>query len=229
MRIRIVESTGSTNTDLIADPAFVEGDWLVALEQIAGKGRQGRQWISAEGNFFGSSLVRLREGDPPAHTLSLVAALSLADAIDVAAPGRTLMLKWPNDLLLDGKKVAGILLERSGDRVAVGFGVNLASAPSLYDRQAADLGGKIAPKAFAPLLAASFARMLEQWRSGDISGFVRAWERRAHLPGTKLSVHAGPDEIISGRFAGLEPDGALRLKLDDGRMEIIRAGDVDLK
>jgi BirA family biotin operon repressor/biotin-[acetyl-CoA-carboxylase] ligase len=228
MRIRIVESTGSTNTDLIADPAFVEGDWLVALEQIAGKGRQGRQWISAEGNFFGSSLVRLREGDPPAHTLSLVAALSLADAIDVAAPGRTLMLKWPNDLLLDGKKVAGILLERSGDRVAVGFGVNLASAPALTDREAANLGGKIVPQAFAPLLAASFARLIEQWRSAELSMLIRAWERRAHLPGTKLNVHVGKDETINGRFAGLEADGALRLKLEDGRIEIIRAGDVDL-
>jgi BirA family biotin operon repressor/biotin-[acetyl-CoA-carboxylase] ligase len=229
MRIRIVDSTGSTNTDLIADLTFIEGDWLVALEQAAGKGRQGRQWVSAEGNFFGSSLVTLRDGDPPAHTLSLVAALALVDAIDVVAPAQPLMLKWPNDVLLNGKKVAGILLERNGNRVAVGFGVNLARAPSFDDRETSDLGGKIAPKAFAPLLAASFARLLGQWRTGEASMLVRAWEQRAHLPGTKLSVHVGKDESISGRFAGLEADGALRLKLDDGRIEIIRAGDVDLK
>jgi len=228
MRIRIVDSTGSTNSDLIADTSSIEGDWLVALDQSAGKGRQGRQWVSAEGNFFGSSLVTLRDGDRPAHTLSLVAALALADAIDVAAPGGALMLKWPNDVLLDGKKVAGILLERSGDRVAVGFGVNLASAPSLDDREASSLGGKIAPKAFAPLLAGSFARMIEQWRSAEASALVRAWEQRAHLRGTRLSVHVGTDETVAGRFAGLEPDGALRLKLDDGRIEVIRAGDVDL-
>jgi len=229
MRIRIVDQTGSTNSDLIADPTFIEGDWLVALEQSSGRGRQGRQWVSAEGNFFGSSLVALREGDPPAHTLSIVAALALADALDAAAPGQTLMLKWPNDVLLAGKKVAGILLERNGDRVAVGFGVNLARAPCLDDREASHLDGAIAPKSFAPLLAASFARLLGQWRTAETSALVRAWEQRAHLPGTRLSVHVSAEETLSGRFAGLEPDGALRLKLDDERIEIIRAGDVDLK
>lgn len=228
MRIRIVERTGSTNTDLATDANAVEGDWLVALEQETGRGRQGRAWASAAGNFHGSTLVLFRPGDPPAQTLSLAAGLALAEAIDVAVPAQPLTLKWPNDLMVLGKKVAGILLERSGDRIAVGFGVNLASAPPLEDRQAADLGGKIMPEAFAPLLAASFARLLELWRSSESSALVRAWEQRAHLPGTRLSVHIGKDETLSGRFAGLEPDGALRLRLDDGSIEVVRAGDVDL-
>ena len=228
MRIRIVERAGSTNADLISDKDAVEGDWLVALEQEAGKGRQGRLWVSAKGNFSGSTLVQLRANDPPAQTLSLAAGLALAEAIDVAVPAQPLMLKWPNDVMVLGKKAAGILLERSGDRVAVGFGVNLASAPTLRDRQAASLGGQVAPEAFAPLLAGSFARMLELWRSSESSALVRAWEQRAHLPGTRLTVHAGKDETVSGRFAGLEPDGALRLKLEDGSIEVIRAGDVDL-
>lgn len=227
-RIRIVERTGSTNADLIAEPDTAEGRWLVALEQEAGKGRQGRAWLSAPGNFSGSTLVRLGPGDPPAQTLSLAAGLALTEAIDVALPAQPLMLKWPNDLILLGKKVAGILLERSGDRVAVGFGVNLASTPPLKDREPADLGGAITPEAFAPLLAASFARLLELWRTSESSALVRAWEQRAHLPGTRLTVHVGRDETASGRFAGLDPDGALRLRLDDGRIEIIHAGDVDL-
>ena len=228
MRIRIVERTGSTNADLISDKNAVEGGWLVALEQEAGKGRQGRQWVSAKGNFAGSTLVKLRDNDPPPQTLSLAAGLALAEAIDVAVPAQPLMLKWPNDVMVLGKKVAGILLERSGDRVAVGFGVNLASAPALKDRQATSLGGQVMPEAFAPLLAGSFARMLELWRSTESSALVRAWEQRAHLPGTRLTVHAGKDEEVSGRFAGLEPDGALRLKLEDGSIEVVRAGDVDL-
>jgi BirA family biotin operon repressor/biotin-[acetyl-CoA-carboxylase] ligase len=228
MRIRIVERTGSTNADLIADKGAAEGDWLVALEQEAGKGRQGRSWVSAKGNFAGSTLVRLRDNDPPAQTLSLAAGLSLVEAIDVAVPAQPLMLKWPNDVMVLGKKVAGILLERNGDRVAVGFGVNLASAPALKDRHAASLGGQLAPEAFAPLLAGSFARMLELWRSTEGPALVRAWEQRAHLPGTRLTVHAGNDETVSGRFAGLEPDGALRLKLEDGSIDVIRAGDIDL-
>lgn len=227
-RIRIVEQTGSTNADLLSDQQAVEGDWLVALSQQAGRGRQGREWVSASGNFYGSTLVRLREGDPPAPSLSLTAGLALIEAIDVAIPGQALMLKWPNDLLLGGKKVAGILLERSGDRIVVGFGLNLATAPNLTGRPAAALNGQIAPEAFAPLLAASFGRLLHMWRTTESSALVRAWEHRAHLHGTKLSVHVSRDETISGRFGGLEPDGALRLLLDDGSIEVIRAADVFL-
>jgi BirA family biotin operon repressor/biotin-[acetyl-CoA-carboxylase] ligase len=228
MPIRIVARTGSTNADLIADGQAAEGDWLVALAQAAGRGRQGRSWVSAEGNFYGSTLVLLRPADPPAPTLSLAAGLALAEAIDAAVPARPLMLKWPNDLMLSGRKLGGILLERSGDRVAVGFGVNLASAPPLKGRQAAALGGAIAPEAFVPLLAASFVRLLEAWRSAEPAALTRAWQERAHSPGTRLTVHVGKDETVSGRFAGLEPDGALRLRLDDGRIELVRAGDVDL-
>ena len=226
MRIRVVERTGSTNADIAADTTAAEGDWLVALEQDAGKGRQGREWRSVRGNFFGSTVVRLRQSDPPSHTLSLAAGLALVEAVDVSVPGQALMLKWPNDVLIHGRKLAGILLERTGDRVAVGFGVNLASAPDLGDRQAASLGAEVAPEAFAPLLAASFARLLELWRASESSALVRMWEQRAHLPGTRLAVHTGKDETLSGRFAGLEPDGALRLMLDTGEIEIVRAGDV---
>jgi len=213
---------------MLADANAVEGDWLVALEQSAGKGRQGRTWVSAEGNFAGSTIARLRPGDPPAATLSLAAGLALAEALDVAIPAQPLMLKWPNDLMLLGKKVAGILLERSGDRVAVGFGVNLARAPSLSERQAASFGGQVSPQAFAPLLAASFARLLGLWRASEGAALVRAWQERAHPPGTRLTVHVNKDEILSGRFGGLDPDGALRLTLDDGSIEVIRAADVDL-
>ena len=214
---------------MLADQGAVEGDWLVALHQDAGRGRQGRAWQSLDGNFFGSTLVQLRPGDPSAPSLALVAGLALVEAVDIAAPRSGLMLKWPNDLMLDGAKLGGILLERSGDRVVAGFGVNLAAAPAIEGRKTAHLGRTIAPQAFAPLLAGSFARMIEQWRSAEASALVRAWEQRAHLPGTRLSVHVGTDETVAGRFAGLEPDGALRLKLDDGRIEVIRAGDVDLK
>lgn len=157
-----------------------------------------------------------------------MAGLALIEAIDVAVPSQPLMLKWPNDVLLGGAKLAGILLERSGDRVVAGFGVNLATAPTVDDRHTASLPGTVRPEAFAPLLAASFTRLLQLWRSSESSALVRAWEQRAHLAGTKLSVHASADETVTGRFAGLQPDGALRLILDDGRIEVIRAGDVEL-
>ena len=228
MRIRVVERAGSTNSDILADHEAVEGDWLVALEQSAGKGRQGRTWVSARGNFYGSTLVELRPGDPPAPTLSLAAGLALIEAVDTAFPAQPLMLKWPNDLMLLGKKLAGILLERSGDRIAVGFGVNLATAPALTDRQAASLGGQVGPEAFAPLLAASLSRLLDLWRASDPALLAHAWLAKAHPLGTPLTVHSGKEEMIMGRFAGLEKDGALRLATEGGAIEIVRAGDVAL-
>jgi BirA family biotin operon repressor/biotin-[acetyl-CoA-carboxylase] ligase len=228
MRIRIVERTGSTNTDILADRAAVEGDWLIALDQEAGKGRQERRWVSAAGNFFGSTLVKLREGDPPPQSLSPAAGLALIEALDTAVPGQALMLKWPNDLMLLGKKLAGILLERTGDRVAVGFGVNLAQAPDLSDRRCAALAGQLTPQAFAPLLASSFTRMLELWRTTPPAMLAQAWLTRAHPIGTRLTVHSTPETRVSGRFDGIEPDGALRLRRDDGIIDVVRAGDIEL-
>jgi BirA family biotin operon repressor/biotin-[acetyl-CoA-carboxylase] ligase len=184
--------------------------------------------VSSTGNFYGSTLVELRAGDPPAPMLSLIAGLALIEAVDVAVPGQALMLKWPNDLLLLGKKLAGILLERSGDRVVIGFGVNLASAPELAERQCASLSGRVTPEAFAPLLAASFERLLKLWRTSEPLLIAQAWLARAHPVGTQLRVHSSTDEIVSGRFDGLEPDGALRLRTGEGRLEIVRAGDVEL-
>jgi BirA family biotin operon repressor/biotin-[acetyl-CoA-carboxylase] ligase len=184
--------------------------------------------VSSAGNFYGSTLVDLRPGDAPAQTLSLIAGLALIEAVDVAVPGQALMLKWPNDLLLTGKKLAGILLERSGDRVVIGFGVNLSSAPELADRECASLSGRVTPEAFAPLLAGSFERLLKLWRTSGPPLIAQAWLARAHPVGTPLRVHASSDEIVSGRFDGIEPDGALRFRSEDGRLEIVRAGDVEL-
>lgn len=228
MRIHIVDRTGSTNADLLANDTAAEGEWLVALAQDSGKGRQGRQWQSLDGNFFGSTLVYLRPDDPPAPSLALAAGLALVEAADIAAPDRGLVLKWPNDLMFGAAKLGGILLERSGDRVVAGFGVNLAKAPAIEGRATADLGASVTPQAFAPLLAASFARLLGAWRSAEPAAFAGAWLARAHPIGTPLAVHISGDETVSGTFAGVESDGALRLDVG-GSLQVIRAGDVNLK
>ena len=173
-------------------------------------------------------MIQLRSGDPPAQSLALAAGLAAVETIDIAVPGQALMLKWPNDVMLLGRKLAGVLLERAGDRIAVGFGVNLATAPALADRHAATLGGQIGPEAFAPLLAGNFARMLELWRTSEPLLIAQAWLARAHPIGARITVHSTHDETASGRFDGLEPDGALRLRRNDGDLAIIRAGDVEL-
>ena len=226
MTIRIVEQVGSTNASLLTDVTADEGDWLVALRQDAGRGRQGRTWHGLDGNFFGSTLIRLRETDPPPHSLAMVAGLALLEAVEIAAPDVSLALKWPNDLMLGDAKLAGILLERADDRIVAGFGVNLAVAPDIAGRKTAGLGGRIGPRAFAPILAGAFARLLGAWRVADASTLIRAWEARAHPPGTPLSVHVSEESRVSGTFDGLEPDGALRLRRDDGSVETVRTGDV---
>jgi len=208
----------------------VEGDWLVALRQDGGRGRHGRPWQSVEGNFFGSTLVQVNPADPPAPSLALAAGLALIEAVEVAAPDMPLSLKWPNDLMLGDAKLAGILLERSGDRVVAGFGVNLAGAPPISGRKIAALkpDQAIAPQAFAPLLASKFAQLLTVWRAADPVAFAQAWQARAHPIGTVLEVHSGPGERVRGTFDGIEADGAMRLKRADGMIDIIRAGDVSL-
>ena len=210
---------------MLADPLAVEGEWLVALSQTAGRGRHGRHWQSPPGNFHGSTLVVLRPRDPPAPSLSLASGLALIDAVVAAAPDAPLQLKWPNDLLLGGAKLGGILLERMGDRVVAGFGVNLAFAPALDDRATAALPVKLTPQAFAPLLAASFARALEAWRSSAL--LAETWLARAHPLGTPLSVNA-TDARVAGTFDGIDPGGALRLRLADGSVRVMHAGDVTL-
>ncbi len=213
---------------MLADPLAIEGDWLVALRQDAGRGRHSRVWEALEGNFFGSTIVQLQGNDPPAPALALVAGLALIEAVDVAAPSLALSLKWPNDLMLGDAKVAGILLERSGNRVVAGFGVNLAAAPQISGRKTARLAGTTTPQAFAALLAASVVRLIVAWRAADPAAFAQAWAARAHPLGTPLDVHSGPGERIAGKFDGIEPDGALRLRLEGGSVEVIRAGDVTL-
>ncbi len=148
----------------------------------------------------------------------------------MAAPDAPLTLKWPNDLMLGDAKLAGILLERSGDRVVVGFGVNLAGAPTIAGRKTAALSSivDLKPHGLAPLLAGKFSQLLTAWRSADPPAFAQAWLARAHPIGTRLEVHSGPGERVRGTFDGIEPDGAMRLKRSEGMIEIVRAGDVSL-
>nr|WP_314447128.1 biotin--[acetyl-CoA-carboxylase] ligase [uncultured Sphingomonas sp.] len=228
-RIRFVERTGSTNSDLLAETHAPEGEWLIAARQDQGRGRQNRAWESPVGNFHGSTLIRLRPSDPQAGSLALAAGLALIRAVEAAAPATGLMLKWPNDLLLGSAKLAGILLERQEDRVVAGFGINLAHAPEIAGRDTVALStvALVSPEAFAPLLAASFARELQRWRD-DPLGLAALWLESAHPVGTSLSVRIAADERLEGTFAGLAADGALRLALPGGEERRIHAADVML-
>ncbi|MBD58781.1 MAG: biotin--[acetyl-CoA-carboxylase] ligase [Citromicrobium sp.] len=234
--IRIVPETGSTNADLLAalrrGEALREGEWLVADRQSAGRGRQGRGWFDGHGNFMGSTVCRLAPMAPPPATLALVAGLALLEAVQIQCPAVTnLRLKWPNDLLAGGAKLAGILLEREGEAVVVGIGVNLAQAPDLPDRataKLADFGPAPDRDTFAATLAECWSRDLARWRDYGIEPLLARWRAASVPEGTPLTVHEPAGEIAKGVYAGLSDDGAMRLRLADGTTRVIHAGDVML-
>ncbi len=227
--IRTVAETGSTNADLLAEAqaGAPEGQWLRAETQSGGRGRVGRIWLSPPGNLYASTIVRLHPGEPEPATLALVAAVALEEVASAyAGPGK-LQLKWPNDLMAGAAKLAGILLERVGDAVVIGFGVNLAHHPENLERPTSSLaalsGTAPDPHAFLTDLADAFARWLGRWRSEGLLSVRAQWLGQAHPIGTALTT--GGKE---GLFEGLDGEGALLLRYADGGVETIRAGDVFL-
>jgi BirA family transcriptional regulator, biotin operon repressor / biotin---[acetyl-CoA-carboxylase] ligase len=232
--IRTVGETGSTNTDMLAlaDAGEPEGLWLRAERMTAGRGRMGRNWESPAGNLYVSTIVRLRSGDPAAATLGFVAAVALHEILCAYLPEADFHIKWPNDVLAGGAKLSGILLERSGNAVVVGIGVNLAIHPEGLDRPVTSLkalsGTAPDPATFLDHLAESFARWLGRWRGEGLGRILSQWHASAHPPGTVLHVNLPEGGRCVGLFDGLDGDGALKLRLADGGVRVIHAGDVFL-
>jgi BirA family biotin operon repressor/biotin-[acetyl-CoA-carboxylase] ligase len=232
-RITLVAETGSTNADIaaFARQGWEEGHWLRAERQTAGRGRLGRDWYDGAGNLQASTLIRLGAGDPPPSGLGLLVGVALHEALSSLAPDAGISLKWPNDLMAGSAKLAGILLERVGDAVIVGVGVNVANAPQVKERATVAFaeipGGQgIAVAVVMEALAESLDRWLDRWRHEGFGPIRVAWLAAAHPPGTRLSVNSGTDSPLSGRFEGVAEDGALLLGLDDGRQTVVHSGDV---
>jgi len=234
-RIRVIPETGSTNADLRALVAsgWPDGQWLRAERQTAGRGRQGRNWESPAGNLFASTLIRLRPDDPPVAGLALVLGVAVHAGLAALLPAAPIRLKWPNDVMAGEAKLVGMLLEREGDGVIAGVGVNVTQAPPLPDRKTAslaDLAGGRAPDAMQVLEAimAALDHWLAVWRGEGMAAIVEAWCARAHPVGTRLAVRTGTGTDLpqQGDFLGLDRDGALILGLDDGTRAIIHSGDV---
>jgi BirA family biotin operon repressor/biotin-[acetyl-CoA-carboxylase] ligase len=209
--------------------------WITAGAQTSGRGRRGRDWTSPPGNLYAS--LRLENPAPSrrAAELCFVAALALSDAVAATAPraAASLALKWPNDVLIGGAKVAGILVEavHEADRfaAAIGCGVNVAHHPEGLAYTATHLAATDAPIDAALLCAAlsdAMARRLDQWRAGD--GFAetrRAWLSLAAGLGRIVRVRL-PSEEIEGVFEALDEEGALILREAGGGRRPISAGEI---
>jgi BirA family biotin operon repressor/biotin-[acetyl-CoA-carboxylase] ligase len=202
--------------------------WILALSQTAGRGRRGRLWQSLSGNLFATLLIRPDRPEREWPTLSFVTALAVADMAQGFAPAAVVTLKWPNDVLLDGRKLAGILLERTGPGLAIGVGANLAHCPpdTEFPATALAAAGVAPPSADTALtaLAASFAKWYERWTDGGFSGLKADWlARAAGLHAPIRARLADGDEM--GLFEGIDDQGALLLRQGES-VRAVTAGEV---
>ena len=234
-RLVALDSVDSTNEEAKRLAAGGAADRTVvwAGEQTAGKARRGRGWVSEPGNLYCSILLRPDVAAARAMQIGFVAADGLADALAAALPdGAAVQCKWPNDLLVEGRKVAGILLEASSggtsDWLVVGVGVNVAHSPAGVEFPATSLRAEGCGDLEAETLLGDFCRRfaawLETWKSAGFAPVRSAWLRRARGIGETLVVRLERG-TLEGTFAGLDGDGALILETSDGRRRIT-SGDV---
>ncbi|MDO1558727.1 biotin--[acetyl-CoA-carboxylase] ligase [Brevundimonas sp. 2R-24] len=236
-----LDVTDSTNAEArkAAEAGQTDPLWFAARRQTAGRGRRGRSWSTGEGDLAATLLTFVDLSPPNAARVTFVAALAVADLLDGwAAPG-LVSIKWPNDVLLDGAKCSGVLVESGpaaggGLWLGVGIGVNLSSTPPeplLY--RAASLAQHLGPHATAAptqdeamaFLAEALDRWLQVWLREGPEPILAAWSARATGLHGPCVARLG-SETLEGTAEGVAPDGALRLRLPDGTLRLVSAGDV---
>lgn len=230
----VLESTSSLVKQR-AEAGEAEGLAIQALRQSAGRGRQGRGWESPAGNLYLSVLLRPDVPVREAPQWSFVAAVALAETLHVLLPeAAEIKLKWPNDLMLQGAKAAGILVEtgvsagNALDWICIGIGVNINSKPELPDRATVCLAEFLSAPPAPGALAQSLLESLADWHGVRLhQGFApirAAWLKHAPAIGTPVSVKRD-GTLLEGAFAGLSPEGGLLLAKND-EVQLILAGEV---
>lgn len=232
------ESLDSTNEQArkLAAEGALDGSVVWARSQTAGRGRQGRQWESPEGNLYCSIVLRPDMPAAEAAQYSFVTALAMGRALEGLLPESVeIAYKWPNDVLLNGQKAAGILLESSGvangrlDWLVIGVGLNIEESPAGTAYPATSLREAgvqpITPRDMLCRLVAGFDHWRVRWLSEGLSVVREAWLERAARLGGEIVVRL-PNEEIIGCFEGLDEQGALLLTMADGSRRAVTAGDV---
>lgn len=211
----------------LAEEGFPEGTVIQSLEQKKGRGRHGREWISPIGNLYMSLL--LRPGCPPgeAGQISFVAAVALSAAMDeIVTKGHSKTLKWPNDILIDGKKVSGILIEKEGDAYVLGMGVNILAPPegAIGLKEVAG-DNRIAIHPFRDRALEKFGRYYGKWKKSGFPAIRREWLEQAHGLNKPIAVNFG-DKKTEGIFRDLNDEGFLLLEQEGGKTVAINSGEV---
>lgn len=236
----VLAQVDSTNAEAMRLTSTITGPtWILAHQQTAGRGRRGRAWADPPGNFAATLLLRPTGSPVDVSLFSFVAALALHEALAAACgPSARLAIKWPNDVLLNGGKVAGILLESTGQggsvsALAIGIGVNLSEAPdpSAVEPGAmapvavrSETGHTVSAEEFLDLLAPAFARWQAQLETWGFAPIRTAWMARAAKLGQVITARTGQNNR-TGTFDGIDDAGALVLTTAAGR-EVIPAADV---
>ncbi|MDO6480249.1 biotin--[acetyl-CoA-carboxylase] ligase [Shimia thalassica] len=233
---RVLVEVDSTNAEAQRIASSLTGpEWILGLSQTAGRGRRGRPWTDPTGNFAGTLVLRPTETPDQIALRSFVASLALFDAfVDVTGRTEPFSLKWPNDVLLNGGKVAGILLESAGfaggqmSHLAIGIGVNLKHAPDaahLEKRSVppvsllSETGADVDPETFLDLLAAAYARWETQFTTYGFDPIRTAWLARAARLGEEITARTSRDETV-GTFETVDSAGNLVLKTPKGPVAI---------
>lgn len=240
MARHILDRVDSTNAEAFRLAPSLSGPaWIMARRQEAGRGRRGRAWADPPGNFAATLVLRPQGGAGDAARLSFVAALAVHDALrGLCGPHANLALKWPNDVLLNGGKLSGILLESSGaggqvSLLAIGIGVNLAAAPDMSEVEpgalrpvsvAAETGLQVDADDLLDAVAVCFDEWHRQLRAYGFGPIRNAWLARAARLGETITARTGAAEI-TGRFEGIDDSGALVLVTPRGR-QVIAAADI---
>jgi len=218
-------------------PSLAGPEWILAHRQTAARGRRGRAWVAPAGNFAATLVMRPQEPPEKAALRSFVAALALFDAL-VVVSGRAeaFSLKWPNDVLCHGGKLAGILLESAGagprlDYLSIGIGVNLMGAPDAAAVEAGavapvalmpETGASVTPEEFLDHLAAAYARLETQFVTFGFAPIREAWLARAARLGETITARTTTSET-QGRFETVDETGNLVMETPRGRVRIAAA------
>ncbi|MCF8474376.1 MAG: biotin--[acetyl-CoA-carboxylase] ligase [Emcibacter sp.] len=235
--LRAFDILDSTNVECrrIADTGVAGNIWVTAKSQTMGKGRRGRSWVSDNGNLFASLLYAIDCDLATASEISFVTALAVRDVVaDIVQDNDAVACKWPNDILVRGKKISGILLETAGrgneipTHVIIGIGINITDHPEVTLYPATDLkscvGRDVALDTVMQNLITSMDHWLCAWKDRGFSVIRKAWKENSYGMGEGITVRL-PNEVLEGRFVDLDDHGALILEFN-GERRHITAGDI---
>ena len=234
LELDVVDSTNRLARDLGFDGAR---PWTIvhALEQTAGRGRKQHDWFSPRGNLFLSAILKPIKGPQRWSELSFAISLAVADTVALVTNRSVISLKWPNDVLVNNKKISGILLEtgtnaKKESYLVVGVGLNIAYSPegTRYGATCINelISEKSSVKIILPILIGAIINWYDIWENLGFLEIRKQWLKRAHGLGKRIEIVGMASKTQEGIYTGLSKDGRLVLKKDNGDIELVSAGTV---